>query len=135
MSEGSAAPRRTTAERIADVEQRVEELRRRRAELASGERPSPESVDFARQRAEDSLHRAQDAHRAAGQRHEELARIHEHMANSYQQAAMRGDDGPPQALQQKADEHWQAAHDSHMRSFEDQVKAEDPKKSSLGRSS
>jgi hypothetical protein len=131
MGEGSAA-RRSTSERIADVEQRVEELRRRRAELAAGERPSPESVNFARQRAEKSLHRAQDAHRAAGQRHEELARIHEQLANSYQRAAMRGDDGPPQALQRKADEHWQAAHDSHLRSVEDHAKAQDPKKSSSG---
>lgn len=120
------------SDRTAKAEQRVEELRRRRAELAAGARPSPESVNLARQRAEESLHRAQDAHHAAAQRHEELARIHEQTANSYQLAAMRGADGSPDRLQDEADRHWQAAQESRLRSVEDEAKAKDPKKSSSG---
>jgi hypothetical protein len=30
-------------------------------------------------------------------------------------AAIEGDEGPPHQLQEKADRHWQAAHDSHLR--------------------
>jgi hypothetical protein len=132
MGEGSAAGRSGSAERAAMVEQRVEELRRRRAELAAGQRPSPESVNFARQRAKDALRRAEEAHRASAQRHEELARIHEQTANSYQRAAMQGDDGPPNKLQAEADRHWQAAHDSHLRGVEDEAKAQNAKNSSSG---
>jgi hypothetical protein len=105
------------------VERRVVELRRRRAELAEGKRPSVASVDFARQRARDAVLRAEDAHRASAQRHEELARIHERLANDYQRAAMRAHDGAPDRLQERADRHWQAAHDSHLRSVEDEVQA------------
>ncbi|MBV8785175.1 MAG: hypothetical protein JOZ00_00620 [Mycobacterium sp.] len=130
MSERSAPGRASSSDRAAKVEQRVEELRRRRAQLAAGERPSVESVNFARQRAEDALQRARDAHHAAAQRHEELAQVHERTANSYQQAAMHGDDGPLHTLQEKADRHWQAAHDSHLRFAQDEAKARDPKKSS-----
>jgi glycerophosphoryl diester phosphodiesterase len=130
MSEGSAAERSSSSARAAKVEQRVEELRKRRAQLAAGERPSLESVNFARQRAEDALQRAREAHHAAAQRHEELAQVHERTANSYQQAAMHGDDGAPHTLQEKADRHWQAAHDSHLRFAQDEAKAQDPKKSS-----
>jgi hypothetical protein len=82
------------------VERRVVELRRRRAELAEGKRPSVASVDFARQRARDAVLRAEDAHRASAQRHEELARIHERLANDYQRAAMRAHDGAPDRLQE-----------------------------------
>ncbi|OBI88618.1 hypothetical protein A9X01_15115 [Mycobacterium asiaticum] len=111
------------AERTARVGRRVEELRQRRRELAAGRRPTLESAIFAQQRAEDALERARDAHLAAAHRHEELARVHERTANSYQRAAIRGDDGPRYLLQQKADEHWQAAHDSHLRQAEDEAKA------------
>ena len=45
---------------------------------------------------------------------------------------MRGDERSPQLLQQKADEHWQAAHESHLRFVEDEAKAQDPTKSSSG---
>ncbi|OBK94359.1 hypothetical protein A5645_16505 [Mycobacterium asiaticum] len=111
------------AERTARVERRVEELRQRRAELAAGRRPTLESAILAQQRAEAALERAREAHLAAAHRHEELARIHEQTANIYQRAAIRGDDGPRYLLQQKADEHWQAAHDSHLRQAEDEAKA------------
>jgi hypothetical protein len=132
MGEGTVVGESGLSERTAKAAQRVEELRRRRAELAAGERPSRESVNFARQRAKDALHRAEEAHRASAQRHEELARIHERAANSYQLAAMRGDDRSPSRLQQEADRHWQAAHDSHLRFAEDEAKAEDTKNSSSG---
>ena len=132
MGEVAAAGRSSSSERAAKLAQRVEELRRRRAELAAGQRPSLASVNFARQRAEDALQRAIAAHRASAQRHEELARIHERMANNYQLAAMRGDDGPPDKLQQEADRHWRAAHESHLRFVEDEAKAENAKKSSSG---
>jgi hypothetical protein len=130
MTEGCAAGRSSPSERAANAAQRVEELRRRRAALAAGERPSPESVNFAQQRAKDALHRAEEAHRASAQRHEELARIHERTANSYQLAAIGGYDGPPDKLQQEADRHWQAAQDSHLRSVEDEAQAEKAKSSS-----
>ncbi|WP_231990687.1 hypothetical protein [Mycobacterium sp. 852002-30065_SCH5024008] len=109
----------------------MKELSQRRAELAAGERPSPESVDLARRRAEESLHRAQEAHHAAAQRHEELARVHEQTANNYQRAAMQGL-GPTARLQQAADEHWQAAHDGYLEAVKDEAKAHNPKESSSG---
>lgn len=129
MGEGSAGGHANPAERAEQVEQRVQELRRRRAELAAGERPSPESVIFARHRAEESLRFAVDAHHAAARRHEELARAHERTANAYQRAAMDGLGGSAR-LQRAADEHWQAAHDSHLEAAEDEAQAEDPTKSS-----
>jgi hypothetical protein len=95
---GHASP----GERAAQVEQRVKELRQRRAELAAGERPSQESVSFARHRAEESLHAAESAHHAAAQRHEELACVHERTANTYQRAAMDGP-GSPARLQRAAE--------------------------------
>ena len=119
------------AERPAQVEQRVKELRQRRSELAAGERPSPKSVSFARHRAEESLQAATDAHHAAAQRHEELARVHERTANTYQRAAMDGR-GSPARLQRAADEHWQAAHDSHLDAVADEAQAENPTKSTSG---
>lgn len=120
MGQGSGAGQPSPAERAAQVEQRVKELRQRRAELAAGERPSPESVIFARHRAEESLRFAVDAHHAAARRHEQLARVHERTANTYQRAAM---DGRRRAarLQQAADEHWQAAHDSHLEASKDEA--------------
>ena len=131
VGDGSPVARLRPAKRAAQVEQRVEELRRRRGELAAGGRPSPETVDWARQRAEESLRHARDAHRAAAQRHEELARAHERRANFYQRAAMRATNGS-ERLQQAADEHWQAAHDYHLRCSDDMALAEDPRKSSSG---
>ncbi len=102
------------------------------AECQSGERPSAESVSFARQRAQDALHRAAVAHRASAQRHDELARLHERVANNYQRAAIRGADGPAEELQDKADRHWQAAHDSHLRLVEDEARAQNAENSSAG---
>lgn len=119
------------ARRAAQVEQRVKELRDRRAELAAGERPSADSVSFARHRAEESLQFATAAHHALAQRHEELARVHERAANAYQRAALDGL-GSPARLQQAADEHWQAAHDSHLDAAADEQQAENPKKSTSG---
>ncbi len=119
------------AERAAQVERRVKELRQRRAELAAGERSSQESVSLARHRAEESLQAAEDAHRAAARRHEELARVHERTANTYQRAAMDVRGASPR-LQEAADEHWQAAHDSHLDAVADEALAEDPKKSTSG---
>jgi hypothetical protein len=113
----------SSSERAAKAQKRVEELNQRRVELAAGEPPSPESVNVARQRAMEAMQRAKAAHHAAAERHDELARLHERMANDYQRAAMRGDDGPPEQLQAKADRHWQAAHDSHLRGREDEAKA------------
>ena len=130
MSEGRAAAGPSSSERAAKLEQRVEELRQRRAQLAAGDRPSVESVNFARQRADEALQRARDAHQSAARRHEELAQVHERTANSYQRAAMHGDDGAPHKLQEKADRHWQAAHDSHLRFAQDEANAQDPNKSS-----
>jgi hypothetical protein len=135
MAEASDGGQRSLAKRTAKIEQRVRELQRRRGELAAGDRPSPESVDLARHRAEESLHFAEDAHHAAAQRHEELARAHERTANHYQEAAMRfslqGVDHPDQ-LQDEADQHWQAAHDSRLRSIDQQEQADNPEKSSSG---
>jgi hypothetical protein len=133
MGEGSAAEwQSSSSERAARVARRVEELRRRRAELAAGERPSAESVNFARQRAQDALHHAAEAHHASAQRHEELARVHERVANNYQRPAIRGADGPAEELQDKADRHWQAAHDSHLRFVEDEARAQSAENSSAG---
>jgi hypothetical protein len=129
MGEGSGAGQPSPAERAEQVEQRVKELRQRRAELAAGERPSPESVIFARHRAEESLQFAVDAHHAAARRHEELARVHERAANTYQRAAMDGR-GSSAQLQRAADQHWQAAHDSHLEAVEDEAQAENSRKSS-----
>jgi glycerophosphoryl diester phosphodiesterase len=132
MVDNFGPEQRDIAERTAKVQRRVAELRQRRAELAAGERPSPESATLARQRAEESLRRAERAHSSAAQRHEESARIHERTANALQSAAMQGADGSPQVLQKKADEHWQAAHDSHLQTLEHEAMAQDPKKSSSG---
>ncbi|OBH03601.1 MULTISPECIES: hypothetical protein [unclassified Mycobacterium] len=129
MSERPVDGQSRPAERAAQVEQRVKELRNRRAELAAGQRPSPESVSLARHRAEESLQAAAAAHHAAAQRHEELARVHEQTANTYQRAAMDGL-GSSAQLQRAADEHWQAAHDSHLDAVADEAQAENPKKSS-----
>ena len=74
MGEGAAAGVASSSERAAKVAQRVEELRRRRAELAAGERPSPESVNFVQRRAKDALHRAEEAHRASAQRQAQKAK-------------------------------------------------------------
>jgi hypothetical protein len=131
MAEETGTGHSSPAERAAQVEQRVKELRHRRSELAAGDRPSAESVSFARHRAEESLQFATAAHHAAAQRHEELALVHERTANTYQRAAM---DGPGSAaqLQQAADEHWQAAHDSHLDAIADEAQAENPTKSTSG---
>ncbi|OBG26579.1 hypothetical protein [Mycobacterium sp. E3198] len=131
MAEQPATGHPSPAERAAQVEQRVKELRDRRAELAAGEPPSKESVSVARHRAEESLQFATAAHHAAAQRHEELARVHERTANTYQRAAMDGR-GSPTRLQQAADQHWQAAHDSHLDAVADEALAEDPEKSTSG---
>ncbi|HTX94172.1 MAG TPA: hypothetical protein VME67_04585 [Mycobacterium sp.] len=131
MSEDSTPEQSSPGERAAQVERRVKELRQRRAELAAGKRPSPESVNVARDRAADSLRRAKEAHHAAAQRHEELARVHEQTANTYQRAALAGN-GSSARLRRAADQHWQAAHDSHLDAVEDEAQYEDPKKSSAG---
>ncbi len=131
MAEQPVTGHPSPAERAAQVEQRVKELRHRRAELAAGERPSTESVSVARHRAEESLQSATAAHHAAAQRHEELARVHERAANTYQRAAMDGR-GSSAQLQRAADEHWQAAHDSHLDAVADEALAEDPRKSTSG---
>ena len=131
MGEEAVAGQASPALRAAQVEQRVKELRQRRAELAAGERPSPESVNVARHRAEESLQFAEDAHHAAARRHEELARVHERTANTYQRAAMQGPDSSAR-LQNAADQHWQAAHDSHLEAVEDEAQAQHAKKSSSG---
>jgi hypothetical protein len=127
MGEESVAGQSNPALRAAQLEQRAKELRQRRAELAAGDRPSPESVNVARHHAEESLQFAEDAHHAAARRHEELARVHERTANTYQRAAMQGP-GSPARLQQAADQHWQAAHDSHLEAVEDEAQAENAKK-------
>ncbi|OBJ53130.1 hypothetical protein A9W95_18875 [Mycobacterium sp. 1423905.2] len=119
------------ARRAAKVGERVKELSERRAALAAGQRPTRESVDLARHRAEESMHRAQAAHHAAAVRHEELARVHERTANTFQSAALHGVDDPAH-LQEVADRHWEAAQESHLKSLEDQAKADDPGKSSSG---
>lgn len=124
MSDEPSVIRLSPAERAAKVEQRINELRQRRAKLAAGECPSAESAELARDRAEESLHRAKEAHHAAAREHDRSARVHERTANTYQRAALRGDDGPPHQLQEKADQHWQAAHDSHLPSLDDEAKAE-----------
>ena len=129
MGQESVVGPSSPAERAAQVEQRVKELRQRRAELAAGERPSPESVDFARHRAEESLKFALEAHHAAALRHEELARVHEQTANAYQRAAMDGR-GSPARLQIAADQHWQAAHDSYLDAVEDEAQSKNPQRSS-----
>ncbi len=122
MAEDSVGGQSSPSEQAARVQQPVKELERRRTDLAAGERPTPESVELARRRAEESLCRAREAHHAAAQRHEELARVHERTANSYQRAALEGL-GPTARLQQAADEHWQAAHDGHLEAAEDEAKA------------
>ncbi|WP_322859842.1 hypothetical protein U8D42_14975 [Mycobacterium europaeum] len=131
MAETSPDRRSDPSERAAKVQQRVKELNQRRAELAAGERPTPESVELAHRRAEESLLRAQAAHHAAAQRHEQLARVHEQTANSYQRAALQGL-GPTARLQQAADDHWQAAQESRLEALEDEAKAQEPKESSSG---
>ncbi|OBH47003.1 hypothetical protein [Mycobacterium mantenii] len=135
MAEESGGGRPSLAKRTAKIKKRVQELQQRRGQLAAGERPSPESVDLARHRAEESMRNAKDAHHAAAQRHEELARAHERAANNYQQAAMRfaiqGVDDPD-LLQDQADQHWQAAHDNRLRSIEDRAQADNPEQSSSG---
>ncbi|HTY34518.1 hypothetical protein [Mycobacterium sp.] len=131
MAEETGTGHSSPAERAAQVEQRVKELRQRRAELAAGDRPSQESVSLARHRAGESLQAAVDAHHAAAQRHEELARVHERTANTYQRAAMDGR-GSSAQLQQAADEHWQAAHDSHLDAVADEGQAANPTKSTSG---
>ncbi len=131
MAEEPVTGHSSPAERAAQVEQRVKELRQRRAELAAGERPSQESVNFARHRAEESLRFAKDAHHAAAQRHQNLARAHERTANAYQRAALDGR-GSPTGLQRAADQHWQAAHDNYLDAAADRAQAENPKKSTSG---
>jgi hypothetical protein len=107
MSEGCGARGSSSSDRTAKVEQRVEELRRRRAELAAGERPSAESVRFARQRAEDALHRAAEARRHRGRRGASVA--------GKGRSTLAG-----------------RAHDSHLRFVEDKAKADDAENSSWG---
>jgi hypothetical protein len=131
MSEHPTPERSSPAERAAEVERRVKELQQRRAQLAAGEPPSLDSVNVARDRAADSMRRAREAHHAAALRHEELARVHEQTANTYQRAALEGV-GPSDHLQQAADHHWQAAHDSHLDAVEDEAQCQDPSKSSSG---
>lgn len=129
MGQESVAGLPSPAERAAQVEQRVKELRQRRAELAAGERPSLESVIFACHRAEESWQFAWTL--AAARRHEELTRVPERTANAYQRVAL-DQRGASARLQQAADEHWQAAHDSHLDAVEDEARTEKPERSSSG---
>ena len=69
------------------------------------------------------MQRAEDAHHAAAEKHEDLARVHERTANTYQRAAMQASAGPADQLQAKADKHWQAAQDSHLRALADEALA------------
>ncbi|OBA69856.1 hypothetical protein A5641_03145 [Mycobacterium sp. 1554424.7] len=57
-----------------------------------------------------------------------MARVHERTANTYQRAAM--EPGSSARLQDAADQHWQAAHNSHLDAVEDEAQAAHPKKSS-----
>jgi hypothetical protein len=53
--------------------------------------------------------------------------VHERTANTYQRAAMQGP-GSSAWLQDAADQHWQAAHDSHLEAVEDEAQAENTEK-------
>lgn len=118
-------------ERAAKAEQRIEQLRERRANLAAGEQPSQDSVDEARRHAEDAMDRAEKAHLAASRGHDDAAQAHERAANHLQHAAMLGV-GDPDRLQDEADAHWQAAEDNRRESATALSEAEDPTKSSSG---
>jgi hypothetical protein len=118
-------------ERAARAGQRVERLRRRRAELAAGVLSSENSVDQARRYAQDAMDRAAKAHLAASRGHDEAARAHERAANHLQRAAFQGV-GDPKRLQDDADEHWKAAEDNHRESAVALSEADDPTKSSSG---
>ena len=131
VSEESISQEPSLAGRRKAVERRIDQLSRRRAELAAGESPSPASVEAARRGAEEALQRAQRAHHAAAQRHREAAHIHERVANCYQMAAMEGL-GDSDQLQGEADEHWQAANQCHRESVEDDIQADNPQQSSFG---
>ncbi|WP_082972069.1 MULTISPECIES: hypothetical protein [unclassified Mycobacterium] len=99
--------------------------------MAAGEGSSGDSVDRARRYAQDAMERAEKAHLAASRGHDEAARAHERTANNLQRAAMEGI-GDPEQLQDKADEHWQAAANNHRESAVALAEAEDPTKSSSG---
>lgn len=118
-------------ERAARAGQRVEQLRRRRAELAAGKRSSEDSVDQARRYAQDAMDRAAKAHLAASRGHDDAARAHERAANHLQRAALHGI-GDPRRLQDEADEHWEAAEDNHRESAVALSEADDPTRSSSG---
>ena len=118
-------------ERAAKAGQRIQQLQRRRRDLAAGRTPSTDSVDQARRHAEAAMERARDAHRVASAGHEAAARAHERAANTLQRAAWQGHDDPVR-LQDEADEHWQAAEDNRVESLDAQAKADDPTKSSSG---
>ena len=110
------------AERAAKAQQRVEELQQRRLDLAAGIRCTAKSVAIAQQRAREAKHRAEDAHLAASLGHNHAADVHESTANALQQALMLGC-GDPRELQDRADNHWQAADENRRETAEELIKA------------
>lgn len=129
MDKNVETPVPTHGERAAIARRRVSELQQRRNELAAGVRPREDDLALAEQRVDDARCRAQAAHLAAAQRHEEAARVHERAANNLQAAAMTSPD-EANRLQDQADEHWQAAQDSHLHGVRERAQAADPEQSS-----
>lgn len=121
------------AERAQRAGERIKQLRQRRRELASEAKPSTDSVVQAHHHAQEAMERAENAHLAAAAEHERAALIHERTANTLQQAAIDGADNP-RALQDQADEHWQAAEDNREDAAQALEEAEHPDKSSSGSS-
>ncbi len=97
--QGAAAARGEAALR------RIGELQKRRAELAAGMPPSPETVDRARLRALESLERVRKAHRDAAARHLNAGAAHRRAAASHEQAALSARDSATATHQDAAAVH------------------------------
>ena len=103
------APWPPPAQRAELAHVRADELRRRRAELASGVQTTADVAAHARRRAAQAVERAVDASRAALYRHVEAVRAHLQAAATHEQAAMTVGDEQCDTHQTAAEQHRTAA--------------------------
>jgi hypothetical protein len=108
-SDVDGAPWPPPAQRAEAAHARADELRRRRAELASGVQSTADVVAHARRRAKEAVERAVEASRAALHRHVEAVYAHLRAAAAHEQAAMTVGDEECDTHQTAAEQHRAAA--------------------------
>lgn len=113
MSDPPSEPDDTApGDRARAAQKRADELRVRHGELAGGSLVTPQTVQMARDRAEQSLERAKAAHISASKHHHDAENAHLCAAAAHEQAALRADDVHGSRHQEAAERHRGAA-DKH----------------------